>query len=168
MPLSGDGEQWVEVLNPAALPAPPPAEFQRWVAAVLQVEDAERWCGPFTEPPVSLKIVSANESQALNRDYRGKNKPTNVLSFPAELPPGINLPLLGDLAICAEVVAQEATAQNKPLTNHWAHLVVHGVLHLLGYDHIDDHDAERMEVREVTILDGLGIPDPYACQTSRD
>ncbi|TNY24961.1 rRNA maturation RNase YbeY, partial [Fulvimonas soli] len=102
------------------------------------------------------------EGRALNRDYRGKDYATNVLSFPAELPPGMALPLIGDLAICAPVVAREAREQGKRERDHWAHLTVHGVLHLLGYDHIAEADAEAMETLEARILAGLGITDPYA------
>jgi probable rRNA maturation factor len=111
---------------------------------------------------VAIRIVGADEGQALNRDYRGKDYATNVLSFPAELPPGVDLPLIGDLAICAPVVAREAAEQGKKPRDHWAHLTVHGTLHLLGYDHIEDAEAEAMEALETRILAGLGIGDPYA------
>lgn len=132
---------------------PSQADFQAWAAAALAElrEHAE----------VTIRIVDAAESQTLNRDYRGKDKPTNVLSFPFEAPPGIELDLLGDLVICASVVAQEATEQQKSLRNHWAHMVIHGMLHLLGYDHIDEQDAEQMEALEVEILKGFNISDPY-------
>jgi probable rRNA maturation factor len=111
---------------------------------------------------LAIRIVDTAEGQALNRDYRGKDYATNVLSFPAELPPGVNLPLIGDLAICAPVVAREAAEQGKKPRDHWAHLTVHGTLHLLGYDHIDEAEAEAMEALETRILAGLGIADPYA------
>ncbi|OZB41718.1 MAG: rRNA maturation RNase YbeY, partial [Alishewanella sp. 34-51-39] len=101
------------------------------------------------------------ESQQLNLQYRGKDKATNVLSFPFQCPPGIELPLLGDLVICAGVVRAEAAEQNKPLAAHWAHMVVHGCLHLLGFDHINDADAEQMEAEEIQILQQLGISNPY-------
>jgi len=110
---------------------------------------------------LAIRIVGLEEGQALNRDYRGKDYPTNVLSFPAELPPGVALPLIGDLAICAPVVAREAAEQGKKPTQHWAHMTVHGVLHLLGYDHLEDAEAERMESLETRILASLGIADPY-------
>jgi len=155
---------WVEVLNPEGVPVPAAEDFQRWVGTVLRQEAPRRWSRPGPEAPVSLKVVSAAESQSLNRDYRGKDKPTNVLSFPADWPEELEMPVLGDLAICAEVVEQEAAAQNKPLADHWAHLVVHGVLHLLGYDHIADDEAKRMEAREVALLAELGIADPYRIQ----
>lgn len=109
-----------------------------------------------------IRIVDAEESQQLNADYRGKDKPTNVLSFPFEAPPGLPVNILGDLAICAEVVAREAEEQNKQLAHHWAHMVIHGTLHLLGFDHINDEDAEIMESLERELLARLDIPDPYA------
>lgn len=131
--------------------------LERWVAAALREhpDNAE----------VSIRIVDEDESQALNHQYRGKNHPTNVLSFPFDLPPGIPASeidhLLGDLVICAPVVAEESEQQNKPLNHHWAHMIVHGVLHLLGFDHINDKDAEQMEQMEREILARLSIPDPY-------
>ena len=97
----------------------------------------------------------------LNHEYRGKDKPTNVLSFPFEAPPGIELDLLGDLIICRQVVEKEAEEQSKPLLAHWAHMVVHGSLHLLGYDHIEDDEAEEMESLETEIMQTMGFEDPY-------
>ncbi|MBV2092646.1 MAG: rRNA maturation RNase YbeY [Candidatus Thiodiazotropha sp. (ex Ctena orbiculata)] len=108
-----------------------------------------------------IRIVDAPESQQLNRDYRGKDRPTNVLSFPFESPPEVPLPLLGDLVICAPVVSTEARQQNKTLEAHWAHMVVHGTLHLLGYDHQDDQQAQLMEEKERQILQALNFSDPY-------
>ncbi|MGC9401522.1 rRNA maturation RNase YbeY [Vibrio genomosp. F10] len=110
---------------------------------------------------VTIRIVDTEESQELNHQYRGKDKPTNVLSFPFEAPPGIELDLLGDLVICRQVVEREAKEQNQPVFAHWAHMVVHGSLHLLGYDHIDDADAEEMEALEAEILQSMGFEDPY-------
>lgn len=132
---------------------PTELQIQQWLeAAILPFQaDAE----------VTVRIVDNEESQQLNHDYRGKDKPTNVLSFPFQCPPGIELPLLGDLVICAPVVAAEATEQQKSLQAHWAHMVVHGSLHLLGFDHINDDDAEQMEAEEVTILQQLGFTNPY-------
>ncbi|UGB47423.1 rRNA maturation RNase YbeY [Frateuria edaphi] len=137
---------------------PSPASFRQWVAAALR--------GARRRKPaeVAIRIVDTDEGQALNRDYRGKDYATNVLSFPAELPPGVDLPLIGDLAICAPVVAREANEQGKKPRDHWAHLTVHGTLHLLGYDHIENAQAEAMEALETRILAGLGIADPYAPQ----
>lgn len=132
---------------------PGDVQLKRWVDMALTgfVEEAE----------LTIRIVEPDEIQALNRSYRHKDKPTNVLSFPFEAPPGVELPLLGDVVICAEVVAQEAQEQGKPLFEHWAHMVVHGVLHLLGYDHIEDDEAEEMESLEIEILAGMGIRNPY-------
>lgn len=107
---------------------------------------------------LTIRIVGARESRALNRQYRGKDKPTNVLSFHGD-PQAC---LLGDLVIAAPVVAREAREQGKAPDAHWAHMVVHGCLHLLGYDHESDRDARRMEARETAILEGLGFPAPYA------
>lgn len=111
---------------------------------------------------LTLRIVGAPEGQALNEKYRGKRGPTNVLSFPFEAPAGVKLPLLGDIVICASVVMREAQEQSKALDAHWCHIVIHGVLHLLGYDHINDADARVMEEQEKSILRVLGYPDPYA------
>jgi len=115
---------------------------------------------------LSIRIVDESESQQLNLEYRGKDKPTNVLSFPFEVPEAlVGLDevghLIGDLIICAQVVTEEAKQQNKPLMHHWAHMVVHGCLHLLGYDHITDEEAQVMEDLERTILSKLDISDPY-------
>lgn len=107
-----------------------------------------------------IRIVEAEEGAQLNEKYRDKTGPTNVLSFPCDVQIS-ELKLLGDLVICAPVVAKEAEAQSKPEPAHWAHMVVHGVLHLLGYDHIGEHDALLMEAEERAILARLGFPDPY-------
>ena len=109
--------------------------------------------------------MNETEGRALNRDYRHKDYATNVLSFPVELPEGVAVDWLGDLVLCAPVVAQEAISQGKTLRAHYAHLVVHGVLHLLGFDHQNERDAERMEAEERRILALLGIADPYAGET---
>jgi probable rRNA maturation factor len=137
----------------AAEGLPSEAQLQAWAEAALRDEREE------TE--LTIRIVDEPESQALNRDYRDKDKPTNVLSFPFEAPPGVPCELLGDLVICAPVVAREAAEQGKSAPAHWAHMVVHGVLHLLGYDHEEDAQAEDMEALEVQILAGLAIADPY-------
>ena len=136
----------------AGLPAA--ASFRKWIAAALQ--------GRILRADLALRLVDEREGKCLNRHYRGKNNATNVLSFPAELPKGVKLPLLGDIVLCAPVVAREAREQDKPLAAHYAHLTVHGVLHLLGFDHDDPRDADAMEAIEREILAGLGLPDPYA------
>ena len=114
-----------------------------------------------TDYELSLRVVDEAEGHELNRQYRHRDKATNVLSFPADLPAGVDLPLLGDLVICAPVVSFEAQAQNKALMAHWAHMVVHGILHLKGYDHQDDAEANTMENLETEILTQLGYPAPY-------
>lgn len=132
---------------------PSETQFNEWVSAALT--------GRKDEAELCIRIVDAEESRELNHQYRGKDKSTNVLSFPFEVPEGIPLNLLGDLVVCAEVVAREAEEQQKPLHHHWAHMIIHGTLHLLGYDHINDEDAEVMEQLEREILALLEIPDPY-------
>jgi len=138
---------------------PSDEDFMKWVGLVFRHLD-------ITEAELTIRIVSNEESQQLNLSYRGKDKPTNVLSFPfaAELPDGVemDIPLLGDLVIAQQTLEQEASEQNKTIADHWAHLVVHGTLHLLGYDHIESTDAEEMEALERTILAASGISDPYA------
>lgn len=129
------------------------------------VEHTIRAAGPGGDFDVSIRIVDAGEMQTLNRDYRDQDKPTNVLAFPAGdtgfAPPG-ERPLLGDIVVCAGIVADEAGEQGKALGDHWGHMLVHGTLHLLGYDHQTDHEAEAMEAIERDILESLGIADPYA------
>jgi len=132
---------------------PAAISFRRWVGAALD--------GRIRRADLAIRLVDAKEGRAMNRHYRGKDYATNVLSFPAELPEGVQLPLLGDLVICAPVVAREAREQGKPLNDHYAHLTVHGALHLLGWDHEDEREAECMEQLEREILAGLGIADPY-------
>ncbi|MDR5905707.1 rRNA maturation RNase YbeY [Franzmannia qiaohouensis] len=146
-------ERQVALAEDTALPDQ--ASLERWVGAALA------HAGERDRDELSVRFVDADESQTLNRDYRGKDAPTNVLSFGVELPPGVDLPLLGDLVICHPVVVREASEQHKPLGDHYAHMVVHGTLHLLGFDHIDDAEAEHMEQLEREILAALGIADPY-------
>ena len=115
----------------------------------------------YEEPELTIRIVDEEESQELNHEYRDKDKPTNVLSFPFEAPAHVPIPLLGDLVICKQVVESEAIEQGKTLIAHWAHMTVHGCLHLLGYDHIDDEEAEEMEGIERIVMANLGFKDPY-------
>ena len=123
--------------------------------AELALQEAGKPC------EVVVRIVDEAEITALNRQYRGKDGPTNVLSFPYEGFPDVTTGLLGDVVICAPVVAAEAVTQGKSPESHWAHLVIHGVLHLLGYDHHADTDAQRMESREIELLSVIGYSDPY-------
>ena len=132
---------------------PDQEQIQRWVDAAL--EDVNQ------ETEIVVRIVDEQESAELNEQYRHKPGPTNILSFPVEVPEGIELNLLGDLVVCAPVLEKEAFEQHKALTDHWAHIIVHGVLHLLGYDHIDETQAELMENKEITILNILNIKNPY-------
>ena len=134
---------------------PATVKFKRWATAVLK--------NKMPSAELTIRIVDKNEMTALNSTYRHKNKPTNVLSFPLDMPVDQNetIPLLGDIIICADVVSEEALEQEKSLEAHWAHMVVHGTLHLLGYDHEKDSDAEIMEAEEIHVLTELGFDNPY-------
>jgi probable rRNA maturation factor len=138
-----EGDDWL----------PSEGDFRHWVTAAL----------PRDQDPVELviRLVDEAESRQLNRDYRAQDKATNVLSFAFDAPAEVALPLLGDLVICVSLVQREAAEQGKDLSAHWAHMVVHGVLHLLGYDHLNQNDAQKMETLERDILGDLGFPDPY-------
>jgi probable rRNA maturation factor len=135
---------------------PSQADFERWLEPALQ---------DHPDAILNIRIVDEEESAELNWHYRQKQGPTNVLSFPADSPEDwpdeVDLPLLGDLAICASLVESEAAAQHKPVEAHWAHLVIHGTLHLFGYDHQDDAEAEAMERLEIELLETLGYANPY-------
>ena len=160
--MTGPNRTWMTDLDLAVLresdapDCPSDADLRDW--ASLAVGDAV---------PCSLviRLVDAPESKRLNSDYRGKSGPTNVLSFPSDLPEVVlnELPArpLGDLVLCAPLVAEEARSQGKPPAHHWAHLVVHGVLHLRGHDHETAREAEAMESLEIELLARLDIPDPY-------
>jgi len=135
--------------------APGDEDFRRWCELALRQRSAD------TE--LTIRLVDEAEGRELNHTWRQKDYATNVLSFPADVPDELlDIPLLGDLVICVPVVAREAAEQGKPLEAHWAHLVIHGCLHLLGYDHIDDAEADEMEALERQLLAELGHPDPYA------
>lgn len=135
---------------------PGKAVFQSWLATALRGRG---------DAGLVIRVVDENEMHTLNAHYRGQDKPTNVLSFPADLPEAVRGRIepepLGDIVICAPVVEAEAEAQDKPLIEHWAHLTVHGLLHLLGHDHQGEEDARAMEALEIEILSSLGIPNPY-------
>jgi probable rRNA maturation factor len=133
-------------------PLPDDVQFTRWVTSALGGRDRAE---------LTIRLVGEAESRRLNHRYRGRDAATNVLSFPADLPPEIDLPLLGDIVMCAPLVASEAAAQRKRPDDHWAHLTIHGVLHLLGYDHQEADEAREMERLEVDLLASLGIADPY-------
>lgn len=128
--------------------------FRTWIEAALRGAEA-------APGALVLRIVDEAEGAELNQAWRNRSAATNVLSFPAELPENPALRVLGDLVLCAPVVRREARAQGKPQAAHWAHLVIHGTLHLLGYDHIVESEAEAMEALECAVLAGLGFPDPY-------
>ena len=131
---------------------PSPEDFRSWVEAALQ--------RPYENLEQTLRIVDRDEIRALNRDYRQRDAATNVLAFPGDAE-FLDYDCLGDLVICAPVVAAEAAAQQKPAAAHWAHMVIHGMLHLQGYDHQDETAAAAMEAIEIKILDSLGYANPY-------
>jgi len=131
---------------------PTTEDFQRWIEAALAGHN---------DAQLTIRIVDEDEITELNRTYRDKDKPTNVLSFPFEAPPGVELSLLGDIVICAKVVQAEAAEQGKTLQAHWAHMVIHGCLHLLGHDHIEAEEADLMEGLEISLLADLGYANPY-------
>jgi probable rRNA maturation factor len=146
---------------------PDKQRLTKWVNIALQSQDNANYSSvnkPFqfnSALELTIRIVDQAESQQLNETWRNQAGPTNVLSFPFVNPPGITLPLLGDMVICAPVVIHEAEQQQKSLDAHWAHLVIHGTLHLLGYDHLDEIQAQQMEQLEIQALHHLGYPNPY-------
>lgn len=143
----------------SATQLPAAADFEHWAAKALEAVQHTQ------ASEITVRVVDEEESRQLNHEYRDKDKPTNVLSFPSDLPGFLREQLeilpLGDLVICAPVVATEAGEQGKAVTDHWAHLTIHGVLHLLGFDHVEEDEAAEMEGRETAILADLGIADPY-------
>lgn len=145
---------------------PTEALFTLWVNTALEHSSVQAAHQIPDHAELSIRIVDTPESQQFNNDYRQQNKPTNVLSFPADIPDFVEAPLLGDLVICAPIVESEAQQQHKKQVAHWAHMVIHGTLHLLGYDHIDDIEAEQMEALEVKLLASLGFSSPYENGTS--
>ncbi|NOR70961.1 MAG: rRNA maturation RNase YbeY [Methylomarinum sp.] len=134
-------------------------QFQYWVDSVLK-DDSQ-------DSEIVIRVVDEDEMTQFNEQYRNKTGSTNILSFPFDAPDAVESDLLGDLLVCAAVVEREAQQQDKILEHHWAHMIVHGVLHLLGYDHIDDQDAEEMEALEVKILKTIKINNPYEEKSSK-
>lgn len=131
---------------------PPISQLQTW---------ANQACLNDTEVVVSFQLLGRDEMRQLNNDYRGKDEPTNVLSFPMQLPEQVEINLLGDLALCVDVINEEAEQQSKPRESHWAHMIIHGMLHLQGYDHEKDEEAKEMEALEIALLNRLNIDNPY-------
>lgn len=127
--------------------------FQHWMDTVLR--------DPAQNSEIVIRLVDDEESAALNQQYRHKLGPTNILSFPFEAPAGIETDLLGDLVICVPLISREAAEQHKLPEHHWAHITIHGLLHLLGYDHIEESEAEEMEALEIKLLNMLNINNPY-------
>ena len=152
-PMSPDTVLELDVQLATTSQIPGESSFHQWILAAL-VEDQKK-------VEMVVRVVNAQESQELNKQYRHADKPTNVLSFPFDAPAQIVSDNLGDLVICAPVVEREALEQGKDSTAHWAHLVIHGVLHLQGYDHQNETQAENMEALEIRVLNGLGFDNPY-------
>ncbi len=145
----------VEIQTACSKPVPAKADIRSWIAAALHGQATQE------QVEISVRLVDSDEMAQLNETYRGKVGATNVLSFPAGLPAALALPLLGDIVICAPVVRAEAAQQGKSPSAHWAHMTVHGTLHLLGYDHIEEEEATIMEALESTILRTLNFSCPY-------
>lgn len=152
----------VDIQTASLEPVPAGADLRRWITTALAGRTTQQ------QVEISVRLVDTEEMAQLNTGYRGKEGPTNVLSFPADLPPELGLPLLGDIVICAPVVAAEAAQQGKSATAHWAHMTVHGTLHLLGYDHIEEEDAQIMEALESAILRQLDYSCPYENHLSHE
>ncbi len=145
---------------------PDAGHIQNWVNVAIQQAGSDELMTNRATQQMTVRIVETDEMTELNQQYRQKTGPTNVLSFPFESPPGVPTdlmePTLGDVVVCAAVVMHEAAEQGKTLTAHWAHMIVHGTLHLLGYDHIQNNDAQKMESLEIIVLAGLGYENPYS------
>lgn len=141
-----------EVFIPSAM------QMRQWAKAALRHK--------VRRGELTIRLVEKPEIKALNKTYRHKNKPTNVLSFKADLPPEISekVPLLGDIVICSAIVNEEAKKQNKSYKAHWAHIIIHGALHILGYDHETETEALQMETKEIKLLKSLGFSNPYELQ----
>ena len=153
----------VDVQCASVEPVPDEEDLRRWISTALASQPA-----PGGDAEVSVRLVDIEEMTRLNQVYRNKRGPTNVLSFPADLPPELDLPLLGDIVICVPVVRTEARTQHKQLEAHWAHMAVHGTLHLLGFDHLQEDEAAAMENIETAILAELHYPCPYQSHTTQE
>ncbi|MCH9697518.1 MAG: rRNA maturation RNase YbeY [Gammaproteobacteria bacterium] len=154
--LSTKAEFTIEIQQVCRISQQPDADtILKWATTVLEIESTG------LQLELCIRIVDTDEMRELNGKYRNKPTPTNVLSFPAEWISELPVQRLGDLVICAPVVNQQAVDQGKPIEAHWAHMVVHGILHLCGYDHNNDVDAQLMEQREKTILEKFGFDNPY-------
>jgi probable rRNA maturation factor len=149
----------VDIESASSEPAPEEEDLRKWIRAALSNRRGD------TE--ISLRLVDVDEMSQLNEAYRGNSGATNVLSFPADLPAELQLPLLGDIVICAPIVHREALEQGKSANAHWAHMAIHGTLHLLGFDHLEDEEAEVMEALETAILAELHYPCPYGSGSPR-
>jgi probable rRNA maturation factor len=145
----------VDIQNASREAVPSEDDIRHWITAALERQTTRE------QVEISVRLVDREEMAQLNETYRGKQGATNVLSFPANLPAELDLPLLGDIVICAPVVHAEAAQQGKSNSAHWAHMTVHGTLHLLGYDHIDEEEATIMEALESAILNELNYGCPY-------
>jgi probable rRNA maturation factor len=151
----------VDIQCASGEPVPEEEDIRGWIEAALSGRRS-------ADTEISLRLVDIEEMTTLNENYRAKAGPTNVLSFPSDLPRELELPLLGDIVICAPVVRDEAQSQNKTLQAHWAHMTVHGTLHLLGYDHIEEDEALAMEALETEILTSLNYPCPYRDEKTKE
>jgi probable rRNA maturation factor len=151
----------VDIQSATSEPVPDEDDIRSWIEAALSGRRS-------ADTEISIRLVDIEEMTTLNENYRDKAGPTNVLSFPSDLPEELNLPLLGDIVVCAPVVRAEAEAQTKPLQAHWAHMTVHGTLHLLGYDHIEESEARHMAALETDILSSLDYPCPYRDEQTKE
>ena len=161
----------VDVQHGDSVAMPPGCAIAEWAGVAFEMASASGWDSPWRERctqaeeiiqvELAARVVDAAEGAQLNATYRGKDYATNVLSFPADIVVD-GCALLGDLVLCAPVVEREAREQNKALTHHYAHLTVHGLLHLLGHDHEQENEAEAMEAKEIAVLGAIGVADPYA------
>jgi probable rRNA maturation factor len=157
--MTSNSRLCLDIQNPCEAPLPATRKFKQWVSCALSVANYEY--DPHQQTELTIRIVDEQEGRELNHTYRQKNYATNVLSFPFEKPEGVDLALLGDLVICASIAKKEAREQGKSFESHWAHMVIHGTLHLLGLDHTNEDDANTMESLEIRAMKELNFDDPY-------